>query len=38
MDATEFWALVDKEGPTQPHMETPCWEWVGTRPALLGLA
>jgi hypothetical protein len=31
MDAAEFWAQVDKNGPTQPHMETPCWEWTGLR-------
>jgi hypothetical protein len=24
-----FWAKVNKNGPTQAHMETPCWEWVG---------
>lgn len=26
-----FWAKVNKNGPTMPHMETPCWEWVGIR-------
>lgn len=27
-----FWAKVDKDGPTQPHMDTPCWVWTaGTR-------
>ena len=24
-----FWAKVNKDGPTQPHMETPCWVWTG---------
>lgn len=23
-----FWSKVDKNGPTQSHMETPCWEWM----------
>ena len=23
-----FWARVNKNGPTQPHMETPCWQWT----------
>lgn len=27
--ADAFWAEVDKDGPTQDHMETPCWEWKG---------
>lgn len=26
-----FWAKVDKNGPTQPHMTTPCWVWTGRR-------
>jgi hypothetical protein len=24
-----FWAKVDRDGPTMPHMDTPCWEWRG---------
>ena len=24
-----FWSKVNKDGPTQPHMETPCWLWTG---------
>lgn len=24
-----FWEKVDKDGPTQPHMTTPCWVWTG---------
>jgi hypothetical protein len=30
MSTTEerFWAKVNKDGPTQPHMETPCWVWT----------
>lgn len=23
-----FWNAVNKDGPTQPHMTTPCWEWT----------
>ena len=26
-----FWSKVDKEGPTQPHMNTACWEWTAGR-------
>ena len=26
-----FWEKVDKNGPTQPHMTTPCWVWTGGR-------
>ena len=26
-----FWNKVSKDGPTQPHMDTPCWEWQGGR-------
>lgn len=26
-----FWAKVDKNGPTQPHMETPCWIWTACK-------
>lgn len=22
-----FWSKVNKDGPTMPHMDTPCWEW-----------
>lgn len=29
--AAAFWSKVNKDGPTQPHMATPCWEWTGTR-------
>lgn len=24
-----FWSRVNKDGPTQPHMDTPCWVWTG---------
>ena len=24
-----FWEKVDKNGPTQSHMSTPCWVWTG---------
>jgi DNA-binding transcriptional regulator YiaG len=23
-----FWAKVNKDGPTMPHMATPCWVWT----------
>lgn len=23
-----FWSRVNKNGPTQPHMETQCWQWT----------
>lgn len=29
----KFWSKVNKDGPTQPHMDTPCWEWTGGRTA-----
>lgn len=25
-----FWSHVDKNGPTQPHMTSPCWVWTGS--------
>lgn len=28
-DKQRFWAKVNKNGPTMPHMATPCWEWQG---------
>lgn len=24
-----FWAKVNKDGPTMPHMDTNCWLWTG---------
>lgn len=24
-----FWEKVTKNGPTMPHMSTPCWVWTG---------
>ena len=27
--AERLWEKVDKNGPTQPHMTTPCWVWRG---------
>lgn len=26
-----FWSNVDKNGPTKPHMPTPCWIWTAGR-------
>jgi hypothetical protein len=28
-----FWEKVDCAGPTQPHMDTCCWEWNGCKNA-----
>lgn len=30
-DAARFWAKVNKNGPTQPHMKSPCWVWIAGR-------
>lgn len=30
-DERRFWAKVNKDGPTQPHMESPCWEWTASK-------
>lgn len=30
-DLARFWAKVNKNGPTQPHMETPCWLWTASK-------
>lgn len=30
-DEARFWAKVDKNGPTLPHMETPCWVWTSSK-------
>lgn len=27
-DKARFWAKVNKDGPTMPHMDTPCWVWT----------
>lgn len=27
-DEERFWSKVNKTGPTQPHMATPCWVWA----------
>jgi hypothetical protein len=29
--AERFWSKVNKDGPTQPHMPTPCWVWTAFR-------
>lgn len=29
--AERFWAKVDKGGPIQPNMESPCWVWTASR-------
>lgn len=26
-----FWSKVDKNGPTMPHMDTPCWIWTAAK-------
>jgi len=30
-DEKRFWAKVDKDGPTMPHMDTPCWVWTAVK-------
>ena len=30
-DKARFWAKVNRDGPTKPHMDSPCWEWVSTK-------
>lgn len=30
-DKARFWAKVDRNGPTMPHMDSPCWEWTAFR-------
>lgn len=25
-----FWEKVNCDGPTRPHMDTPCWVWLGS--------
>jgi hypothetical protein len=27
-DEVKFWSRVNKTGPTQPNMESPCWIWT----------
>jgi len=27
-DEARFWAKVNKNGPTMPHMDSPCWLWT----------
>lgn len=29
--AERFWAKVDKNGPTMPGMESPCWIWIAAK-------
>jgi len=28
--AQRFWSKVNKDGPTMPHMDTPCWVWTAS--------
>lgn len=30
-DIARFWSKVDKNGPTQPHMESQCWVWKSNK-------
>jgi hypothetical protein len=30
-DIARFWSKVDKNGPTQPHMDSPCWLWAAKK-------
>lgn len=30
-EMARFWAKVNKNGPTMPHMDSPCWTWTPSR-------
>lgn len=30
-DLARFWPKVNKDGPIQPHMDSPCWEWTASK-------
>jgi hypothetical protein len=30
-DEARFWSKVNKDGPIQPHMESPCWVWTACK-------
>jgi hypothetical protein len=30
-EVERFWAKVNKDGPTMPRMETPCWAWIPSK-------
>ncbi len=30
-DEQRFWEKVNKDGPIQTHMKTPCWEWTACK-------
>jgi HNH endonuclease len=30
-DELRFWAKINKDGPTMPHMDTPCWVWTANK-------
>jgi hypothetical protein len=30
-DIARFWRKVNKDGPTMPHMESPCWLWMAAK-------
>jgi len=30
-DIARFWAKVNKDGPTMPHMESQCWIWTAEK-------
>lgn len=32
-----FWAKVNKDGPVQAHMDSPCWVWTGAKSGGYGL-
>lgn len=32
-EEARFWAKVNKNGPTMPHMQTPCWMWTAFKNA-----
>ncbi len=30
-DEERFWPKIDRNGPTQDHMDTPCWVWTACK-------
>lgn len=30
-DEERFWAKVNKDGPTMPHIDSACWEWTACK-------
>ena len=30
-DRVRFWSKINKDGPTVPHMKSPCWVWTAAK-------